>query len=88
MRYVNVEVTPSDIEAGVPGGADSCPIARALNRAGFLNVAVGENDWGVGILARDSAKLPESARRFVRRFDAGQPVLPSRFRLQLPESRQ
>ena len=75
---ITVEVTQDHIGRGEVG-LMRCPIALALREDhGWRNPRVhhGKASGPYWI-----CKLPWRARRFVRKFDAGQPVEPFRFRM-------
>jgi hypothetical protein len=83
---MRLTVTAEDIRDGKRESCSSCPMALALNRAGFETAYV--NLWFV----RESANglplfsLSESAMQFVSDFDAGKPVQPATFVLRnIPE---
>ena len=66
---IQVHVTQEDIDNGVPGNKEACPIALALNRA------TGQNEWAVTTRA-DTWKS-----RWARRFDNGLHVEPFDFEI-------
>jgi hypothetical protein len=76
---MRLTVTAEDIRDGKRESCSSCPMALALNRAGFETAYV--NLWFV----RESANglplfsLSESAMQFIADFDAGKPVQPATF---------
>jgi hypothetical protein len=80
---LKVSVTQEDIFNGVPVMGRFCPIARALTRilgkvsVGNVRVAL---DGGDRILF---GVLPKIAQRFILDFDAGNPVHPFEFELEL-----
>lgn len=85
MKTVTVEVTRRDIVNGRRRSCRHCPIALALGRLMATdNVFVGDTRAGVGEtdLLFD---LPEEAVRFIRDFDACEPVSPFTFTLDLPD---
>ena len=76
-------VTQADIERAKPGSGMTCPIARCIGRhfadfkgAPIINVTPAR----VEINDRDYP-LPEVARAFVSRYDAGEKVRPFSFTL-------
>lgn len=82
-QTLTVEVTEQDIKQGNPGKEKSCAIALAMRRA------VGSKRITVDMSARvrDDADhtvatygLTDRAFRFMKRFDKGEPVSPTRFR--------
>jgi hypothetical protein len=83
VKTITVKVTQEDIEQGKPGVCDACPIALALVRGGADwadvwqgGVLVGGDDGG-----GDEYVMPKRGQAFVYRFDRGEPVEPSTFRL-------
>lgn len=78
---VTVEVTAEDIARGVPQNLISCPIALALLRATGRDWIVYETfveDEGDTKLP-----LPGPAVGFISDFDAGRPVRPFAFEVEL-----
>lgn len=73
MRVYRVDVTQDDIAQGVRGDARKCPIAHAWNRAtnGGLNLFL------------PTASLPLVAQQFMSNFDAGWPVSPITFEMEV-----
>lgn len=73
---LRINVTTRDIERG-RWGPSSCPVTRAARR----HKALAECRTGVlGIVGTDrNYMLPESARAFIRAFDAGNAVEPFSF---------
>lgn len=82
-RYVTVTVTNELIQLGVRSSTNNCPLALAIrSQLGVTEVHVEEDHWDRGL--NTEAPLSEKAQRFIRRFDAGEPVTPQRFRLEWP----
>ena len=83
---VRVEVTQEDIEKGKRKAGWACPIARAIKRrvpqSRRRDVFVEHALWEVGYHVRP---LPRTAQRFVKRFDAGEPVKPFAFMTEVPD---
>lgn len=85
-----ISVTKNDIREGIPGDADSCPIARALHRAGFkyayaVSKGIGANKGGsLLVTISDVAPLPNTANKFIENFDNdGKSVKPFKFTLNI-----
>lgn len=78
---IEVEVTQADIDEGVAGDCDLCPIARAARRAGLYGVMVS-NSYVIGNCW--DASLPQVARDFIRVFDDDATVRPFTFTLAVP----
>lgn len=78
---MRIEVTQADIEFGEVGHAEACPVALALERTTGRRWVVGDDeleDRKFGII--DS---PSAVAAFVRAFDAGRPVAPFTFDLEV-----
>jgi hypothetical protein len=82
---VTISVEQRDIDAGVIADCAKCPIARAASRAfGFGVVARVQDGVNVGFIAVLDANysvvrirdLPPVATQWMRDFDAGRPVQP------------
>ena|SRR6185295_16123731 len=69
---VEIEVTQEDIDRATRGDNRRCPIAWAVKRA---NEARGGSPYALLV-----GSMPESARAFVRDFEAGHPVRPFTFK--------
>jgi hypothetical protein len=84
----HVEVTEEDIRGGVRKACTVCPVARALNRA-------TEMIWwvpgGVGGFQDEPEvqpywiDLPATVKQFIIDFDAGRPVSPIEFDIEVPD---
>ena len=73
-----ISVTQEDIDKGVLSSIDDCAIAIALRRkVGGYGIAKSYVFTALGSVVR----LPNNARRFIAKFDAGLPVKPFNFRL-------
>lgn len=79
-------VTRDDIAKGRHFNPDLCPVALALTRAGLYHFGV----FGAAFLLASSdcvgtlQHLPESVSHWIARFDAGSPVNPVKFDVELP----
>jgi hypothetical protein len=83
-----VEVIEEDILGGVPGDRFACPVALALNRKLGPSHSVGAGDiYRVVTAGRDRhlAPIPPTAATFIDDFDAGRPVAPFTFELEIPD---
>lgn len=90
-KRVRINVTQRDIDRGIPFSSWSCPVALAIRRHSQLaDYFVGRNYFVKGecIIDDMAIPLPEVTIRFVSDFDAGRPVKPIRFTLELPEEQQ
>lgn len=82
-----IRVTQSHIDMGVPEDCDICPIAIALHEA-FPECIFGvHGDYAFFARRREKLKikLTDSCGAFVAAFDAGLPVTPFEFEVELPE---
>lgn len=103
MKTITVHVTQQHLDAAKAltcrwNAMSSCPIALALNEAGFSPARVYLNGWqsptaqrfhdAVSDFTFDSQAHPltKVAQRFIKRFDQGLPVKPSTFRLKMEEA--
>lgn len=65
-----INVLKTDIMRGKRMATRECPIALAIMREGLQGVKVGfDSCEAIGF---EEFKLPREARRFVKRFDAGE----------------
>ena len=78
MKY-KIEITQEDIDRGMRGRSDFCPVALALRRK-----------WPeaeMGCFACDLGNrlvlVPELVSKFVEDFDSGKPVKPFTFEIEL-----
>lgn len=82
---MKVIVTASDIKSPEYGG-HSCPVARALIRSGFPDAYAGVLDLYLdGTGGFRVVPTPLAVETFIRAFDAGFPVEPFSFELEVPE---
>ena len=78
-----ITVTKADIKEGIRFSSQSCPVAKALNRA-----CPSKRDyWSVGPVTMSfyprKFKTPSDVQRFIKAFDAGKRVKPFSFTLPL-----
>lgn len=82
---MKIEVTQEDIERGKRCDGLICPISQAVKRATGNTVCVSQNYFF--LLSRassmDDFKLPQPAIDFIAAFDAGQPVEPFSFEVEV-----
>jgi len=86
-RTVVVEVTADDIKRGEPGSCYTCPVALALERAGFKYPMVLPGDaifWGSEKQGRQAFNTPDHVTRFARLFDRDRVGEPFTFTVELP----
>lgn len=82
---MRIEVTQEDIDHGVRGSCKECPIARAMQRAGFKFPRVNRySAWW--FFPYGQCDLPDIAQRAVRRFDLGHGMSPFAFDLDVEEA--
>ena len=83
MPTKTISVTQNDIRKGVRKFAELCPIARALEKAGFHGPSVSNHKllWidGSGVLREMNPT--KKLCKFMDDFDAGEPVRPITFQL-------
>lgn len=75
---MQVSVTQEDIDLGIRGSCSECPVARAMTRAGFLDVSIcpGLLVWRGGPAGRRGFTAPKHVTEFIIAFDSegsGQP---------------
>ena len=87
VRSVTLNIKQDDIEKGIPGVFNECPVARILLQKGFTNIDVDSDR----ILAtykgkRLVYKTPVYMSLFIESFDGDSsgPVKPSKFKLEKP----
>jgi len=84
IKRVKVTVTKKNCLFGIPQNISGCPIALALKKKGFKNIAVDEDQILVSKKGEYfTSKVVKAARRFIERFDEGLSVKPFSFNLTL-----
>ena len=78
---MQVDVTVQDIEAGIAGSTDACPVALAIGRCGLGPVRVG--GFGLRVGGRSWVLQPVGVTDFIVAFDKGWSVKPFSFELEL-----
>jgi len=84
---MKIYVTQDDIATGCRFSPELCPVALALSRAGLFHFGV----FGTAFLleAHDCEpallRLPRLVADWIASFDAGRPVGPVKFDIELPE---
>ncbi len=69
---IPITVTQSDIFRGAKSECETCPIALAVRRVmPKANVQVTPHSIVFGYKLHSQIHLPEKARNFIRKFDAG-----------------
>ena len=88
FRTVRVRVETRHIAEGTPNNGSSCPVYLALWEAGLrcLHVGTGYVLWPPEIGGGVQTPLPNEAFEWVCDFDAGRPVDPLAFQLQVPHA--
>ena len=82
---MKIEVTQNDIDKGIQGECQLCPIARAIKRSSnFKRVYVNTKYIEVlhYVTGVKTYELPKKAKTFVKRFDRQEPVKPFSFELE------
>ena len=77
---MTVEVTAEHIKKGKPRSCSRCPVGWAIRGAVPGGVLVNAIP-GYICMVGGPFKMPENVVAFVRRFDAGEPVVPFAFPL-------
>lgn len=83
-----IRVTQEDIDHGQRGFCATCPVALAATRAAGREIRIGYSTWLAGTVTgwlqgERSGPLPKAVSEFIDRFDAGDPVQPFEFELEL-----
>lgn len=81
---IRVEVTADDILRGRARDCKGCPVARAISRALGVAASVGSMSFFLG--ESPCLPLPAPVLEWVGDYDAGRPVAPLSFLLELPEA--
>lgn len=85
-----INVTQQHIDKGCRIQASNCPIALAIDELlkEPLQAWVCQSNIGIGAEGEERFRYqentPESAKEFITRFDAGEPVEPFSFDLDIP----
>ena len=82
---IDINISEANISGGKPKMADSCPLALAMEDAGFRDIYVSPINL---ICSSDEpmvyyGRLPLDAHQFVCNFDNGAAVEPATFHLKL-----
>lgn len=82
---MKITVTQEDISHGIAKDCEECPIAHALERALGCRSYVERDSFFYRKDGRFTANLPlpEIASAFIAAFDAGQPVEPFSFEVEV-----
>ena len=80
MKTIEVVMTQEDIDSGTPRFPDACPLCLAIKRS------IPWTDTTLVIMNTANTRyghldLPEIAKDFIKKFDAGDPVRPIKFHL-------
>jgi hypothetical protein len=82
---VRIDVTQSDIDGGMHSSA-GCPCARAGRRLpGLQGIRFGAYAWAFDMSFLPSWQLPSLVRDWIHDYDAGRPVKPFSFDLDIPD---
>jgi len=86
MKTIKIQVTQKDIDNGKPRDMGYCPIAMAIHRCRFRKAEVDNSVIHLhGYYSdEDPLPMPQTAKRFVKQFDAEKPVRPFTFSLKVP----
>jgi hypothetical protein len=67
---MKVKVTKKDIQFGVPGNDEFCPVALAMKRASHRKVSVDANSSGILVDGKWAFyDMPDAANKFICEFD-------------------
>jgi hypothetical protein len=81
---IQIQVTQEDIDRGVRCTCENCPLALAMTRALAQDVVVVIGEYFfISEADKDAKPLPRVAEMFRSAFDAGFPVQPFEFELEL-----
>ena len=83
---MKIKVTREDIEKGERRDPHSCPVGRAVSRAGIIHCCVTESAVIVpdGGPSPTALLLPDVVQSWILDFDAQKPVQPISFEVGLP----
>jgi len=91
LKRVTVNVTKRDIEKGIIGKCESCPVALAFNRllkkpyrtvVGFITVRYESITGDGNVFGPD---LPDNVSKFINSFDSSKNPTPLKFRMSIPK---
>lgn len=85
-----INVTSEDISRGEPKNARCCPVAIAIGRHANWATEVTVDRYEIGFetdinCESELVSTPAEASEFIKDFDAGMPVQPFSFNLDIPE---
>lgn len=83
MIKKKIKVTEKHISSGIRRAGDACPIAKALNDAGYSNVIITRQ---ICIVKGHKIELPVDVKLFIMNFDRGRTVKPFSFTITLPKA--
>ena len=78
--YKTISVSKKNIKEGRRKKPYACPIALACKDAGLYDPSVGDYYM---VLTGKIVDTPNTVHRFIQNFDAGKPVKPFKFRINL-----
>lgn len=87
MKVLTIDVTQEDIDKGIRGNCNYCPIANSVQRKLGAGVKVSVYSGSAVVYSAESGIalhsfiLPGMANRFIDYFDNGAYVGPRKFRL-------
>lgn len=84
---INVKISQEDIENGQRGDSGNCAIALALSKRGYRNVEVDVDS--IDLCYQDKPyttyALPYEMNSFIKDFDEGRIVTPTKFEFEVDE---
>lgn len=84
MKTLHISVTQEDIDSGRLRRPSPCPIALAIGRATAKPAVVGYANIGINGPHYIFATTPSDISRWIGRLDAGLPVEPCEFDIEVP----
>lgn len=78
-----IEVRQEDIDRGVRGACNQCPVALAIRRT-LPGIRAMADSLRLDLTPNYFVWTPSVARRFILDYDRGQPVHPFSFPLEIP----
>lgn len=89
---MKIQITQDDIDNGVIGDSNHCPIARAFKRIGYTEVIVeqkriylyGDTYNSSNVYRKKYIDMPENGKKFVLYYDRSEPVEPFELEVKIP----
>ena len=87
-KTIQVNITQTDIDNGIPCNSFACPVRRAIARhvKDPIGCTVQLLDFYIGAIGMsDSFRLPQRIIHWIRMYDKGRKVEPTSFTFELPK---